>query len=152
VPDRDHEFRLDAAAFRAEERRAHLRAAALAVATAAVVLGVWAGLLRDRGAGPGSLVLPLALLALLAGLSHLARMRRARARWDGLRVVLGADAITRETPGFPAVRIERPEVTAVEEGPRGIVVRAGDRALLVPRQIEGYERVRGALAGWRGRS
>ena len=144
-------FRLEAAAFRIEERRAHGRAAALAAATAAVVVAVWAGLLRGRGAGPGTLVLPLVLLAALAGLSHLARMRRARARWEGFRVAIGEDGITRELPGFPTLRIGRADVTAVVEDQAGISVRAGDRALLVPRQLQGYERFREALAGWRAR-
>jgi hypothetical protein len=150
VPAPEISFRLDAEAFRIEERTAHRRAAALAAATGAVVVAVWAGLLRARGAGPGTLVLPLVLLVALAGLSHLARMRRARARWDGFRVALGEDGIRRELPGSPTVRIGRAEVTAVEEGPRGIAVRAEGRAFLVPRELEGYERFRGELARWHG--
>jgi hypothetical protein len=142
-------FRLEAAAFRPEARRARRRAAALAAAAGAVVVAFWAGLLRGRGAGPGTLVLPLVLLAALAGLSHLARMRRARARWEGFRVALGQDGIRREVPGSPTLRIGRAEVTAVEEDPRGISVRAAGRALLVPRQLQGYERFREALAAWR---
>ena len=145
-------FHLEPAAFRPEARRATRRALALAAAVGAVVVAFWAALLRGRGAGPGTLVLPLVLLAALAALSHLARMRRARARWEAFRVALGQDGITRELPGFPTLRIGRAEVTAVEEDPRGISVRAGGRALLVPRQLEGYERFREALAAWRGRS
>lgn len=145
-------FRLEPAAFRPEARRASRRAAGLAAAAGAVVVAFWAGVLRGRGAGPGTLILPLVLLAALAGLSHLARMRRARARWAGFRVALGQDEIARELPGLATLRIGRAEVTAVAEDPRGISIRAGGRALLVPRQLEGYERFREALAAWRVRS
>jgi hypothetical protein len=142
-------FQLDPAAFTAEARRVRRRAAALAAATALVLLGVWAGVLRDRGAGPGSLLLPLALLALLAGFSHRTRMRRSLARWRGFAVVLEDDAIARELPGFPTVRIPRAEIATVEDGPRGVAVRSRDRALFVPRQLDGYERFRAALEVWR---
>jgi hypothetical protein len=51
--------------------------------------------------------------------------------------------------GFPPIRIARAEVVSVEERPAGVVVRSRDGAsLLVPRELEGYERARDVLAGW----
>jgi hypothetical protein len=145
----DRTYRLSAAAWAAEARRVGRRALALALAAALAVVGAWAAVLRDRGAGPGTLVLPLGALAVLAWLSHRARMRRSRARWEGFRLVLEDGGIRRELPGFPTVAIPRGEVAAVDEGPRGIAVRARDRALLVPVQLEGFAEVRAALAAWR---
>lgn len=146
----DRSFRLDPAAWEAEAGRAGRRTAALALVTALLVVAVWALALRSRGGGPASLVLPLALLAALAAFSHRSRMRRSRARWEGFLVAFDGDAVRREIPGFPEVTIARGEVTAVEEGPGGIAVRAGERALFVPRQLLGYARFRDALAAWRG--
>jgi hypothetical protein len=143
-------YRLSAEAWRAQAGRMHRRAAALVASTAFVVVAVWALVLRERGASPSSLVLPLVLLAIVAGLSHLRRMRRSQARWEGFRVRLGPDAIRRDLPGFPEVSIARGEITGVDEGPRGLAVRARERALFVPRQLEGYDGFRAALAAWRG--
>lgn len=148
-PEEPLRFHLDPAAFPIEARRLRRRALALAAATALVLVAVWASILRGRGAGPGSLLLPLGLLAFLAGFSLRTRLRRAFARWSGFAVILEGDAIVREVPGFTTVRIPRAEVTAVEDGPGGVAIRAGDRAVLVPRQLEGYERFREALEAWR---
>jgi hypothetical protein len=142
-------FRLSTEAWSAHARRMNRRALVLVGATAAVVIAIWAGVLRDRGAGPGSLLLPLGLLVAFAGLSHLSRMRRSRGRWEGFLISLEPDAIRRELPGFPTVTLARREIASVEEGPRGVAIRAGDGALLVPRELEGYERFRAALAAWR---
>jgi hypothetical protein len=77
-------------------------------------------------------------------------MARFRARWTSFEIALGEDAIAREIAGFPPVRIARAEVTAVEEIPAGLAVRdARGRGLVVPRELEGYEGVRTALAAWR---
>jgi hypothetical protein len=149
-PSEPLRFRLDPAAFPIEARRMLRRTLTLFAATALVLVGAWAGILRERGAGSGSLLLPLALLALLAGLSHRTRVRRAHARWSGFAVALEGDAIVRELPGLAPLRLRRDEITLVEEGPGGVAVRARERAVLVPRQLEGYERFRAALEAWRG--
>jgi hypothetical protein len=64
-------------------------------------------------------------------------------------VALEGDAIVRELPGLAPLRLRRDEITQVEEGPGGVAVRARERAVLVPRQVEGYERFRAALEAWR---
>ena len=47
------------------------------------------------------------------------------------------------------VRIARADVETIGERADGIVVRArGGAALVVPRELEGYARLREALAGW----
>ena len=65
-------------------------------------------------------------------------------------IALAEDAIAREVAGFPAIRIARAEVAAIEELPAGLAVRDGNgRGLVVPRELEGYEELRAALATWR---
>ncbi|HEX9400098.1 MAG TPA: hypothetical protein VF912_08320 [Anaeromyxobacter sp.] len=119
------------------------------IAAAAAVVGLWAAALRPQGAGPRTLGFALVLLGALAFVSLRRRLSRLHARWTSFELTLDAEAIGREVVGFPSVRIARAEVAAIGERAAGIVVsdRAG-RALLVPRELEGYERVREALAAW----
>jgi hypothetical protein len=125
------------------------RFGATVVAVVLIVLAAYTGGLRD-GRGVDALVLPFALLLVLVVVSYVRRMARFRARWTSFEIALGEDAIAREVAGFPPVRIARAEVTAVEEIPAGLAVRdGGGRGLVVPRELEGYEGVRAALAAWR---
>lgn len=142
-------FRFRADVLRAAAGRTRRRMAVTLVATAAVVAAVWATALRPRGGGWGSLAFALALLLALAALSMRRRMRRLHARWETFEVVLADDAIERTVSGFPRVRIPRADVEAVGERTDGLVVRGrGGVALLVPRELEGYARLRAALAAW----
>jgi hypothetical protein len=106
--------------------------------------------MRDSGRGLDALVVPFALLLVLAAFSYVRRMRRFRARWASFEIALENEAIGRAVIGFPPVRIVRAEVAAIEEVGAGLAVRARDgRGIVVPRELDGYERVRDALAGWR---
>ena len=125
------------------------RFAATVVAVVLIVLAAYAGGLRD-GRGVDALVVPFAILVVLVVVSYVRRMARFRTRWASFEIALGEDAIAREVAGFPPVRIARAEVAAVEEIPTGLAVRdAHGRGLVVPRELEGYEGVRAALAAWR---
>lgn len=129
--------------------RTRRRLLASVAATAAAVTAVWATALRDRGAGTSTLVLSLALLGALALLSLRRRLGRLRARWASFEVRLEAEAVLREIEGHPTLRIARAEVAEVSERPEGVVVRdRAGRALLVPREVDGYERAREALSAW----
>jgi hypothetical protein len=142
-------FRFREDVLRAAASRTRRRFATTLVATATVVVAVWATALRPRGAGWGSLAFSLALLLALAALSMRRRMRRLHARWRSFEITLDGEAISREVSGFATLRIARGEVEAVGERADGIVVRArGGAALLVPREIDGYVRLREALAAW----
>ena len=145
-PDR-YRFReevLRTAASRTRRRLLVGLGAAIAAATA-----MWAGVLRPRGAGGSTLAFAVALLGILALLSLRRRLRRLVARWSSFQVTLDADAVAREVEGFPPIRIARSEVASIEERPEGVVVRSvHGAALLVPRELDGYERARDALARW----
>jgi hypothetical protein len=143
-------FRFAEPVLHAAARRLRRRLAATLVATAAVVTAVWAAALRPQGAGWGTLAFSLALLLALAALSLRRRVRRLEARWSSFAVVLDEGGVAREVAGAAPVRIARADVEAVEERAAGIVVRGrGGAALLVPRDVEGYDRAREALAAWR---
>ena len=147
MPDERFRFREDVLRTAASRTRRRLLLSVLA--TAAAASGVWAAALRPRGGTVGSLVFALALLALLAFLSLRRRLRRLHARWSSFEVAVGDAGIGREVEGFPSVAIPRAEVAAVEEHAAGLVVRGrGGASLLVPRELQGYERVRALLAGW----
>jgi hypothetical protein len=61
-----------------------------------------------------------------------------------------AEGLARVVSGVPPIRIARVDVAAVEERAAGVVVRdRSGRSLLVPREIEGYERALGLLQAWR---
>jgi hypothetical protein len=140
-------FRLGEEALSAVASRTRRRFGVTLVLTAAIVVGVWATALRAQGAGVGALLFSLGLLAALAALSIRRRMRRLHARWGSFVVTLDEAAVVREVDGFPPVRIARAEVEAVAELPAGLLVRGrGGAALLVPRDVEGYARLRDALA------
>ncbi len=142
-----HRLRPDAS--RATARRMNRRFAATVVAVVAIVLAAYWGGIRD-GRGPDALVVPFAILFVLVVVSYLRRMARFRARWASFEIALDEDGIAREVKGFPTVRIARAEVAAIEEVPAGIAVRDGHgRGVVVPRELDGYERVRAALATWR---
>jgi hypothetical protein len=146
-------FRFTEPVLHAAERRLRRRLGATLVATAAVVVAVWALALRPQGAGWGTLAFSLGLLLALAALSLRRRIRRLGARWSSFAVTLDDDGIAREVSGFPPLRVARADVEAVEEGAAGLVVRGrGGVALLVPREVEGYARLREALAAWRSRA
>lgn len=130
-------------------RRTRRRFATTLVATGAVVTAVWSAALRPQGAGWGTLAFSLAVLLGAAAVSMRRRMRRLRARWASFEVSLDDVAIVRRVSGFPPLRIARPDVESVGERTDGLVVRGrGGVALLVPREVEGYARLRAALAAW----
>lgn len=134
---------------RAAASRARRRLALTLLATAALVLAVWATALRPQGAGVGTLAFSLGLLVALAAISLRRRMGRLHARWASFEVRIEEDAVVREVAGAAPLRIARADVTAVEERPEGLVVRArSGAALLVPREVDGYPSAREALARW----
>ncbi len=142
-------FRFRGEVLRAAAARTRRRFAATLLVTAAIVVALWSAALRPKGAGWGTLAFSLGLLLALAAFSIGRRMRRLHARWGSFEIALGEDAIAREVAGFPPLRIARADVEGIGERADGIVVRArGGTALLVPREIEGYARIREALAGW----
>lgn len=142
-------FRLRPEGSRATARRMNRRFAATVVAVVLLVLAAYAGGMRDSGRGLDVLVVPFALLLVLAAFSYVRRMRRFRARWASFEIALENDAIGRAVIGFPSVRILRTDVASIEELRSGLAVRARDgRGVVVPRELDGYERIRDALAGW----
>lgn len=144
-----HRYRFRDDVLRSAASRTRRRLLASFAAAAAAIVAVWAGALRGQGAGASTLAFSLALLTLLAGLSLRRRLRRLHARWSSFEVRLDADAIAREVSGFPGVRIARADVATIAEHAAGIVVRdRSGTSLLVPREIDGYDRAREALAAW----
>ena len=62
---------------------------------------------------------------------------------------MAEERIARTVDGFPPIAIPRAEVSGVAEHATGLVVRGRDgAALLVPREVDGYDRARALLAGW----
>ncbi len=146
APER-FKFREDV--LRAAASRTRRRFATTLVATTAIVTGAWAMALRPQGAGWGTLAFSLALLAGLAALSLRRRMRRLHERWASFEIALEDGALSRQVSGFAPVRIARAEIEAIAERPEGLVVRGrGGAAVLVPRELDGYARVRDALTAW----
>ncbi len=142
-------FRLRPEASRATALRMNRRFAATVVAVVLLVLAAYAGGMRDSGRGLDVLVVPFMLLLVLAVFSYVRRMRRFRARWASFEIALEDGAIGRAVIGFPPIRILRADVASIEELRPGLAVRARDgRGLVVPRELDGYEQVRDALAGW----
>ena len=141
-------FRFRADVLRTAAAHTRRRILVSVLATAAAVVGVWAAALRPRGGGPGSLVLPLVLLAGLSFFSLRRRLRRLDARWSSFEVTVSDAAVGRVVEGFPPVSIARADVVSVHERGEGLVVQGrGGATLLVPRELDGYERVRDLLAG-----
>jgi hypothetical protein len=135
----------------AESRRPLDRRFGLTVVAAAalVVLAFAAGLRGGGPGGSGTLVLGFGILLLLALWSWRRRTAAFLARWRGFEVVLEPSAIVRLAHGQPPVRIAREEVASVGEAPEGLVVRArGGAVVVAPRELEGYEALRAALAAW----
>jgi len=142
-------FRFHEDVLRSAASRTRRRLLLSFVAAAGATVAVWAAALRGQGAGAPALAFALGLLALLAFVSLRRRLRRLHARWSSFEVRVEADALGREVSGFPSIRIARAEVSAIEERAAGLVVRdRAGRSLLVPRELDGYERVRELLAGW----
>jgi hypothetical protein len=142
-------FRFRADVLRSAASRTRRRLLVSVGAAALALAGLWAGVLRPQGARPSTLAFALVLLAILAMVSLRRRLRRLHARWSSFEVRIEEDAIGREVSGFPPVRIARADVAAVAESAAGVVVRdRAGRSLLIPREIEGYERVRELLEGW----
>jgi hypothetical protein len=145
----DERFRFPPDILRSAASRTRRRLLGSAAATAGLVVALWAMVLRPRGGGPGALAFALVLLAFLVLASLRRRLRRLHARWSSVEIALRDDGIARTVDGFATIAIARAEVSGVEERPAGLVVRgAGGVALLVPREVEGYERARALLAGW----
>jgi hypothetical protein len=142
-------FRFPDAVLRAAASRTRRRVFVGAALVGAAAVAVWAAVLRPRGSGPGTAVFAVVLLLLLAFVSLRRRLRRLQARWASFEVTVWADAVGRTVEGFPPIRIARADVASVGEVDAGVLVRdrAGN-ALLVPREVDGYDRVRAALAGW----
>ncbi len=143
-------FRLRAEAMQRMARRLNARFALTVATVALLVVGLYSAGLRDREGGYASLAVGLAVLAVLAFWSWRRRLTRFRERWASYTVVLGPAAVERTVVGYPDVRIARDEVTAVGDTPGGLVVRGrSGEAVAVPRELEGYERLRAALLAWK---
>jgi hypothetical protein len=143
-------FRFRPDVLRSAASRTRRRVLVSVVVTAAAVAGAWGAVLRPRGSGPGALVFALVLLAGLALLSLRRRLGRLHARWSSFEVTIGEGGIDRAVEGFASTSIARADVVAVEEVAAGVVVRGRDGgAVIVPREVEGYERARALLAGWK---
>ncbi len=142
-------FRFREDVLRAAASRTRRRLLTSLLAAGAVVVAMWAGVLRPRGASAGTLGFAAALLALLAIVSLRRRLRRLVARWSSFHLTIDAESVAREVEGFPAIQIARAEVASVEERAAGLVVRSrAGAALLVPRELDGYERARDLLVAW----
>jgi hypothetical protein len=142
-------FRLRPDAAGATARRMNRRFAATVAGVVVIIIAAYAGGLRDEQRGLDVLVVPFVLLLLLAFFSYRRRMGRFRARWASFEIALAEDAITRDVQGFPVVRLRRDEIASIEEIPTGLAVRdRGGRGIVVPRDLEGYARIRAELAGW----
>jgi hypothetical protein len=144
-------FRFPEVVLGAAASRTRRRVFVSAGLVAAAAVALWAAVLRPRGSGPGAAVFSVALLLLLAFVSLRRRLRRLHARWASFEVTVWPDAVGRTVEGFPPVRIARADVASVGEVDAGVLVRdRGGNAVLVPREVEGYERARAVLAGWGG--
>jgi hypothetical protein len=140
-------FRFREDVLRSAERRIRRRLLATFAATAALVVLVWGTALRAHGARGATLVSSLVLLSFLALLTFRRRMGRLRARWSSFEIVLDEEGIRRVVAGFPDLSIARADARSVGESGAGIVVRdSSGRAILVPRELDGYHEVREALA------
>ncbi len=142
-------FRFREEVLRAAASRTRRRIVLTLAAAAPLVAIAWAWTWRRGGSGYGTLAFALALLLVLAGLSARKRLGRLHARWATFAIVLGEEELRREVEGFPSARIARAEVEAIEELPQGLVVRGpGEASILVPREVEGWDRIREALSRW----
>ncbi len=130
------------------ERRMVRRLALSLGVLVSVIVAADAAILRDEPGRWGHVVLTAALVGAIAALLGLRQVSRARARWASFRLVVSDDAIRREMDGARPLEIPRAEAVRVAEGPAGILVAARGRQLGVPREVDGYERVRDALAAW----
>ncbi len=145
-----HLFRFRHDVLRSAASRTRRRLLVSVAAAAAAVAALWGAVLRPQGARASTLAFALTLLAVLALLSLRRRLGRLHARWSSFEVRVEDDEIGREVSGFPSIRIARADVAAIEELGAGLVVRdRAGRSLLVPREVEGYERVRDLLERWR---
>jgi hypothetical protein len=122
--------------------------------TAALAFGllvaIAVGTMRGEDGAGRTLAFGLLFLFALVVASYVRRQGRFRARWASFEIVLEPDAIARTVEGYRPERIARAEITAVEERPAGLAVRGPEgRAVIVPRDLDGYERVRAAVLAWR---
>ncbi len=142
-------FRLRADAWPPQERRM-VRRMALTFAAALIILGLldWT-MLRDEAAPGARLAVLLGCVAVIAFFLARRRVVRARALWRSFEIALDDEGVTRRVVGFPALRIGRAELSGLSEAPQGLALRAGDRVLWAPRQLDGYDRLRDAVAAWR---
>jgi hypothetical protein len=150
MTDTGERFGLRGDAMHGMARRLNARFALTVATVALLVVGLFSAGLRGREGGHASLAVGLGVLAVLAFWSWRRRITRFRARWASYTVVLGPDAVERTVEGYPDVRIARADVAAVGDTPGGLVVRGrSGEAVAVPRELQGYERLREALLGWR---
>ncbi len=143
-------FRLRPDAFDAN-RRLRLRAmAGRLVVMIAIVVGVEVFMLRGNPDAVRFSLVPLAIVAIAIALAMRRQVARWRAQWSTFEVVLTEVDLTRSIQGFPTLRIPRSEVSAIDETPAGLNVRAGKlTALWLPKTLEGYDLLRDRLSTWR---
>jgi hypothetical protein len=143
-------FHLRPDAMAAVAARVNRRFAVTAALAFALLVAIFAASFRGADGSGRTLAFGLLLLLALVAASFLRRQRRFRARWASFEIALEPDAISRSVEGYRPERLARAEVIAVDERPAGLAVRGpGGRGVFVPRELDGYERVRDALLAWR---
>jgi hypothetical protein len=142
-------FRLRPDAMAAVASRVNRRFALTAALAFALLVAIALGSMRGGDGSGRTLAFGLVFLFVLVVGSYVRRQARFRARWASFEIVLEPGAIARTVDGYRPERLERAEITGVEERPGGIAVRGpGGRAVIVPRELDGYERVREAVLAW----
>lgn len=117
-----------------------------------LVVLIWWLLPRDS---ISTVVTIISSIACLVGAAIGVRSATSRGQeiWQSIRVEMSDDFVARSQIRIPQIRINRMDVTAVEEGWFGLLVRTSDRSrsLILPRQLDDadFQEIRNRLASWR---
>jgi len=72
------------------------------------------------------------------------------ALWKSIVVVLGDNFVSREQSRIPPIRIQRSEITRIQETGTGLCVFTADkyRSLAIPASLDGYDHIKDVLSQW----
>ena len=118
----------------------------------AIGFGLWTTRSQLQGYGLlGLIVVPVLIVILIIGAMN--TIKQKKAYWGAFRIEMGEDYVIRQEPGLPGKRIQRSEVTSIQETPAGFVLSSAHNAtsVIIPKDLGAadFAEIKASVSTWK---